>query len=285
MLALLFLPIMAPLLPAQIFTDDGTPISPETPELRTKGRYQNNENAEEASLTAELSLSVDPTREFRLAVPMERRRIQFEDDEGKKQRDTLTGPGDVTLRFQQSLQQTDRVMGSDRLALNISMNAPTGDDNRSVDGVRIPRRLQLGSGDWTAGLGGVYTRVEDRHRFSIQGTVLYHTRHDGLRRGEELHLDLAYWYRLLPSSFEPDNEQRELRGVFEINTEHRLESRTNNSGLGDSGTNVWLSPGLQFYASPTIQVEGALQIPIIEGIDDAVGDRQIAAQLNLKILF
>lgn len=276
---------ISPVLNAQIFTDDGTPISPETPQLREKLRYQDNENANDLHWSHEFSYALNPANELRLDVPVRHRNIQFTDDSGTGHSETLTGLGDVSLQWQHSLDQTDWVMGSNRLALNLKLEAPTGNDDELVGGVEIPRRLQLGSGDWSTSLGGVYTRVEDRQRFSIQGVITHNTRHDGMRMGEELDLNIAYWYRLHPVKHDPEKDQTEIRGVFELLSNYRFPSERGGTNLEDDGLNLWASPGVQIYVSPKIQLETAVQVPISQKIDDDLGDRYYGVQFNLKILF
>ncbi len=273
------------LLYGQIFTDDGTPISPETPRLREKFRYQDSENAEDVTWAHEFSYALDPANELRLDVPTRHRDVRFTDNSGEKHSKTLTGLGDVSLQWQHSLRQTDWVMGSNRLAVNLTLKAPTGEDDKTVDGVDIPRRLQPGTGDWSTGVGGVYTRVEDRHRVSVQGTFTHHTRHDGIRMGEEVDLDLAYWYRLYPATFEPGQRSDEFRGIVELNSTYRFESEENGSDPGDNGWLLWASPGVQYYASPAIQLETAVQFPVVDGIEDSIGDRHYAVQFNVRFLF
>ncbi len=270
---------------AQIVTDDGTPISPETPLLREKLRYRSSENVDDTTWSHEFSYALDPANELRLEVPVRRREVEFTDNKGEEISETLTGFGDVSLQIQHSLHQTDWVMGSNRLAFNLKLAAPTGTDDATEKGVEIPRRLQLGQGDWSSGVGGVYTRVEDRTRYAVEGTFTHHTRHEGIRLGEELDLNLAYWYRLYPAQFEAQQLRNELRGAFEVFSTYQFESERNGSGVGDDGWNVWVSPGLQYYMSPKIQLEAAFQVPVIENTEDVLGDPRFATQLNVRILF
>lgn len=280
-----FLFLSTPAIYAQISTDDGTPISPETPQLREKFRYQENEHADDITWSHEFSYALDPANELRLDVPFRHREVQFTDSAGNTHSETLSGPGDISLQWQHSLKQQDWVMGSNRFALNLKLEAPTGAHDETDDGVDIPRRMQLGQGDWSISVGGVYTRVEDRHRFSVQGEATHHTRHDGMRMGEELGLNLAYWYRLYPATHEPGQRQVEIRGVFEFLSTYRFSSEQGGTELNDDGLNLWAAPGLQIYLSPEVQVETAFQVPVTQGIDDTLGDREYAVQLNIKILF
>lgn len=284
-LAVFFLSVAATGSEAQVFTDDGTPISPETPQLREKLRYQNNENAEDTTWSHELSHSLDPINELRLEVPLRRREVQFTDAGGVEHSETLAGPGDVSLQWQHSLRQTDWVMGSNRLAVHLRLEAPTGNEDQSTKGITLPRRLQLGQGDWSTTVGGVWARVEDRQRVAVQGEVTHNTRHDGIRMGEEADLNLAYWYRLHPAQFSSIEEQVEVRGVFELLSTYRFPSRRGDTELEDDGFYVRVAPGLQFYASPTVQLETAVQVPLYNKIEDVLGDRNYAVQLNVKVLF
>ncbi len=261
---------------ANIETEDAGVLSPETPLLREVLRYLETANVEQILLETQIRAGITRRLEGRASIPFLFRYLGSKD---------VNGLGDVTLRLKWSVHQEDGVMSSTRWALLFESILPTGDDDRDEGGVLLPRRLQPGTGGFGYGIGGVHTIVRDRHRASAALRLRHFTRHEGFRPGPELQLDLAYWYRLAPASFGPETPGWELRGVLEVLTTYRFESRAGGGGAGDEGVIVWFAPGLQIYASPTVQVECNVRLPIVDGIDDVLGDRKWGALLAVKVRF
>jgi hypothetical protein len=48
---------------------------------------------------------------------------------------------------------------------------------------------------------------------------------------------------------------------------------------------MWLAPGLQVYASRIVQLEFNFKVPLVDRIDDALGDRRWGAGCAIKIRF
>lgn len=199
--------------------------------------------------------------------------------------ENMSGLGDMSFQIKYSLSQTDDVMSSTRWAVLGELVAPTGRDDRKANGIRMPRRLQLGTGGWGYGIGTAYTVIRDRHRFSTDVYFRHRTRHEGFRLGESLHWDLAYWYRLTPATHDPENETIEIRGVFELLSTYQFESRQGNRGAGDEGLLVWAAPGLQIYPRRDVLIEASVQIPVVQTGDDVIGDRRWGFLIAVKFLF
>ncbi len=159
---------------AQILTENAGVTSPETPTLREYFTYFESKNLTDARLNHQLLLGLDSRTELRLTIPtILHRRASFQGFLGSNESEGMTGLGDVSLRLKYSLSQTDDVMASTRWAILAELVTPTGDDDKKDGGVRIPRRLQLGTGSWGFGIGTAYSLIRDRHRFS---TDMYFSR-------------------------------------------------------------------------------------------------------------
>lgn len=270
---------------AQIVTENAGAISPETPILRESLTYLDSKHATEARWIHQLILSVDPSRELKLSVPLAWKEVEFDAPDGGEDHENFFGLGDISLRFKQSLWQKDDVLESTRWAVIGEVGAPTGNHHESDDGIEVPRRLALGTGDWTLGVGTAFTVIRNRHRFSAEVFFRHRTRHDGVRFGETVDLNLAYWYRFAPARFDEAPDATEVRGVVELLSTYRSESRFPQGGADDQGVLLWVAPGIQVYPSKTVLIEGSLQIPVYQSIDDALGDRDWGATLAVKFLF
>lgn len=272
--------LLAPAGMAQIVTENAGTISPETPILRQSYSYFGSERLEELRWTSQLIVAPDTSREFKLSMPVLYRDVTVGD-----RGDELLGLGDISLRYKQSLWQRDGVMESTRWAFLTELGAPTGDSDAELNGVPIPRRLQLGTGDWSVGGGTAWTWIRDRRRFSAELFHRHRTRHDGLHLGPTSELNLAYWHRLRPRAFPPQGRVTEVRGVLELLSAYRFPSELGNERLDDDGAIVWLAPGLQVFPGTKVLFEASFQLPIHQDLDDALGRRSWAASAVIKILF
>ncbi len=270
---------------AQIVTENAGVVSPETPILRESFTYLDGDHAREFRWSHQLILATDPSREFRLTVPTSWKQVEFAGPGGQREEEELFGLGDLSLRFKQSLWQRDDVMESTRWAALAEVVAPTGEDDEREGGAQIPRRLQLGTGDWTLGAGSAFTVIRDRQRFSAEAYFRHRTPHEGTRFGQTIDLNLAWWCRIKPVQFAPDHDEIEVRGVLELLDTYRFSSQVGGRSAGDDGLLVWIAPGLQVYPSKTFLFEANVQVPVFQNIDDALGDRHVGATLVIKFLF
>lgn len=270
---------------AQIVTENAGVVSPETPILREAVSVLAAENLEEVRWSHQVIVALDTRRELKLTLPVLSREVEFDDAGGQKQEADLSGLGDATLRYKQSLWQVDDVMESTRWAFLAELGVPLGEDDAEEQGVEIPRRLQLGTGDWSIGGGTAFTSIRDRHRFSVEGMFRHRTRHEGIQLGESADLNLAYWYRIEPAAFDPEREETEVRGVLELLLTWRFPSEIGDTRIDDDGPLVWLAPGIQVFPGTKVLFEASVQVPLYQDLDDAVGERNWAAVLVIKFLF
>lgn len=270
---------------AQVVTENGGIISPQTPILRESVSFLHTENVKELRWTNQFIIAAPwfPL-EARILLPIVYRDIDLPQN---GPREDLFGLGDLTLRLKYSLWQADAVMASTRFAALTEVTVPTGDDDATDGGVRLPPRLQLGTGSFTYGGGLVFTVIRDRHRVSAEAFFRHPTRHDGIRPGPTLDINLAYWFRIEPAQFSPeDDEAVEVRGVLEVLTSYRWRSRVGDTHAGDQGFIVWVAPGVQVYPLPWLLLEASLQVPAYQDIDDdELGRRKVAGTFAIKYLF
>lgn len=279
--------LLLPTLPvsAQVVTENAGIVSPEAPILRESVSFFDSENLRETRWTSQFIFALDQTRELKLSLPLVSRESAFQPAGGGEETADLFGLGDASIRFKQSLWQRDDVMESTRWALLTELGAPTGDDDAVENGADVPRRLQLGTGDWSLGVGTAFTSIRDRHRFSVEALYRHRTRHDDIQLGSSTDVNLAYWYRLSPATFLAGEETTEVRGVLELLSSYRFASEVGNDTQDDDGTLVWLAPGIQIYPGTSVLFEANVQVPLYQDVDDAVGDRHWAASLVVKFLF
>lgn len=270
---------------AQVVTENAGIVSLEAPILRESVSFFESENLRETRWTTQFIFALDSTRELKLSLPLLSRESTFHPAGSGEETADLFGLGDASIRFKQSLWQRDDVMESTRWALLTELGVPTADDDAEENGAPIPPRLRLGTGDWSLGAGSAFTSILDRHRFSAEAFYRYRTRHEDIQLGSSTDLNLAYWYRLSPVVFRPEEETTEVRGVVELLSSYRFASEVGDDSQDDDGLLVWLAPGIQVYPGTSVLFEASVQVPLYQDLDDAVGDRHWAASLVVKLLF
>lgn len=276
----LFLLVLAGAARAQLVAENAGTTSPETPIARFLIRSSVSQRVEEHALVSELHYGLRPDLEIAVAVP-----YVVKDVEAGEERDVFNGLGDVALSAKVNVLKSDAVMSSDRVALFGGLELPTGAHDESLDGSDRPaaRKLQLGSGGWDSWAGAAVTVIRDRHRFALDAAFRWNGGHDGVRPGPSARVDAAYWFRLLPKAFEPGTSGSELRAVLDVSVVRRW--RTRGPDIDDSGTTVWVAPGLQFYATESVLFEGNVAFPVHDTVEDEFGDLRFSAFVAVKLLF
>lgn len=265
---------------AQIVAENGGTTSPETPQVRLRIQSAVWQNAEEHSAVAEVHYAPFAGLELSVGIPVLWKQIRV-----GEARDERTGPGDAWFGGKYVLYKKDGTMTSDRLAVFASMELPTGGWRDELDGSDEPyaRKLQLGSGTWDGTLGVAGTVIRDRHRFAANLAGRASSGHDGVRPGGLARLDLAYWFRLFPAEFKPGESGMELRPVIELSVVRH--SRTRGENADDRGWRVWISPGLQFYLTESLLLEGNVSLPLYDSVNDQFGDSRFIAFVGFKLHF
>lgn len=265
---------------AQLVTENAGTTSPETPFARFVIRSSVSQRVEEHVYATEKHYGLLPSLEISLSTPYVVKSVEVGEE-----RDVFNGLGDPSLGFKVNVHKDDGVMTSDRAAVFGGVEIPLGEHEESLDGSDRPaaRKLQIGSGGWDCWAGAAVTIIRDRHRFALDVAFRWNGGHDGVRPGPSARVDAAYWFRVLPAAFEPGESGMELRAVLDVSVVRRW--RTRGEGTDDSGTTVWLAPGLQFYATEQVLFEGNASFPVHDTVEDEYGDQRFMAMLALKILF
>jgi hypothetical protein len=180
-----------------------------------------------------------------LDVPWAFNRI-VSDEDGERTRSTLSGLGDVSLTSSVVLWRDREVLPATWLEGRLFLKAPSGRDDREVDGIRDPH-LQTGTGSWDFGFGLAAT-----HRLpwgSLYGSVLWRENTPGA-------LDYEYGDVLLANAaFEvPVGHAFGVSSLSWLTAGTELNFRYAGYDHAD-GTRYADSGGAILYATPSLRVQ------------------------------
>ena len=190
-------------------------------------------------------------------LPWVHRELEFDDSSL-----TASGTGDFAFVAKWRFYRWDEVGKAANFAVIAGLEAPTGEDGETSDGVRLPPELQPGSGSWDASLGAAVTHEPGRWRFNA--AVLYQRNGQGshdFKFGDEFFAELAagnrFWLEPYPGPF--------MR--FDLLLRYRQQARSMDGGssVDDSGGEV-LTAGatLAFRPRPTIDIQLFLERPLFQ---------------------
>jgi hypothetical protein len=144
------------------------------------------------------------------------------------------------------------------VGLVLGVNAPTGsNEKRDPAGERLDAHLQPGTGAW-AGTGGLNGAVSFGGGIA-DASVL------GRTNGSNAH-DYRYGNVLLFNAGYTSPPRRGVRLLAELNGRSAKRDRFEDGTLGENtgGTVVYVSPGARWRTGFGLDLEGAVQIPIVE---------------------
>ncbi len=151
------------------------------------------------------------------------------------------------------------------LAIIGGVELPTGDTNRRDAGIRLPPKLQLGSGSFDPFIRMAFTRVVRRN--SIFAELQYKVNTPGaldFEFGDVLEYDLALAYRLFPAEKYPNPE---FYGILELNGVWEQQARQRGRDVENTGSHtIFLSPGIQAIPLKNLLIEASVQIPIYQDL-------------------
>jgi len=176
---------------------------------------------------------------------------------GNRLENSASGPGDIQLLLKHAFYKKDALKATTRLAWIAGIKLPTGDETE------IPA---IGSGSVDFIIGGILTHIVDR--FAIHADLKYkiNTEARGVRVGNALKHDLAFEYRIIPSRFRSISDKTvnlilELNGLY-VEQSKLIGGKIENTG----GETLFLSPGIQWVATPRLIIEGLFQYPLIQDL-------------------
>ena len=198
-----------------------------------------------------------------------------------KELDTNTGSmsssgfGDAKLFAKYVVHQIDKRQETIRFVVKSSVTLPTGDEDA---------KPALGDGTTDYSFGVVAGWIKPRVSLTTESVYTLNTSRRGMNYGDSFAYNFALGYRLSPAVYErypsPQvNVYLELNGL----TTKRNELKglnLENSG----GTILLLSPGIQYVGGRKWLVEGSIQFPIVENLNESQLETDIIASLGLRIL-
>jgi hypothetical protein len=144
--------------------------------------------------------------------------------------------------------------------LVLAATAPTGsNDVRNESGERLDAHLQPGTGAWT-GMAGLHVSVA-LGGGAVDGSVL------GRANGTNSH-DYRYGNVMLFNAGYASPAQHGVRLLAQINGRRAERDHLEDGTIGENtgGTVVYLSPGLRWRTGLGLDIEGAVQIPVVESL-------------------
>ena len=265
---------------AQILTTDAGVRSPELPSIRTLFSYRHYDAVDELRLRTEGVYSPTRDLELKAVLPVVSRRV-----ETVAGHQDLHGFGDSFLQGKFAVIREDGVMRSNRVSVLGRAILPTGDTGATAIGQPLHPRLQLGLGSYGVGLGAAATIVRDRHRASVAVDWEHRSDHRGFDPGDQLRLDVAYWFRLSPAQFDVRTSAPEWRAVFELRSLYAFRDHGPGGSVSDRGAQVDGILGLQLNAGTSVRGEIGLVAPLLDELRDPLGDTGFGVLLGLTFYF
>lgn len=193
----------------------------------------------------------------------------------------FTEPGDLRVlgRYQRSFEDKEKLSLA-HYGANFGLKLPTGGrDVRNAGGDRAERTLQPGTGTTDLLLGAYYSKFLPNSDSSwfIQGLwqAPLNSREE-FKPGARVSIDLGY-----------RREATEKIGLMiQLNALHRQRDRGRQAEPEDSGgQSLFLSPGLSYAVTKSMQVYGFLQKPIYQQVNGVQLTADWAAVLGISARF
>jgi len=195
---------------------------------------------------------------------------------GQRMEDTSSGLGDFQLLVKHAFYRKDALKKTTRLAWIAGIKLPTGDETETP---------ALGSGSVDFIIGGILTHSVDR--FAIHADLKYqvNTEAHGTRVGNSLKHDLALEYRIWPVRFQSMSDKT-FNLLLELNGHYAEASKRGGSTVADTGgETLFLSPGIQWVATPRLIIEGLFQYPMIQELRGTQLGVDYTASLGIRYSF
>ena len=211
----------------------------------------------------DLSVSYTPTTKLQLEAEIPFSRITFDDGERKG---SGFGLGNVTLWGKYRFFRTVKTYGDRQAAFRFGLELPTGKktapNERDVNAPAFVReQLTPISGGLSPHFDVSFSQAGGRFIFGGNVEGILRTERNGFRLGNEIRVNTDFEYVLLP--FDYAKPGKELFVILETSLIARGNGRLGGTKVPESsGTEFYISPGLQYAADPRFVVEGSVQIPV-----------------------
>ena len=169
----------------------------------------------------------------------------------------FSGVGDVQALARYSFYQTK----DSNAGVRFGVKLPTGDTKKGNAEEDAERTLQLGSGSVDSLLGAYYNyRTGNTARFAQGMWQQSVSNRDNFKPGRKLNADVGFSY----------SATADLNLLLQLNLQHKSKDSGANAEPADSGGHsVFLSPGLSLRVTPSTQVYGFVQKPILQYVNGA----------------
>ncbi|TAM13706.1 MAG: transporter [Pandoraea sp.] len=192
--------------------------------------------------------------------------------------------GDLTALGRYTVFQRNGPGRSFRIAPFVGIKLPTGKDDATSAGMRLPMPLQPGSGSWDPLAGVVVTYQTLENEFDVSASYQRRNPANGFKFGDTAELDASWQYRLWPRSLHA-GVPGFLYAVLEANLIH--DGRNQTGGVDDAnsgGTRLFVAPGLQ-YVTKSWVLEGALQLPVVQNLNGTAVKTRYGVTLGFRLNF
>lgn len=192
--------------------------------------------------------------------------------------------GDLTVLGRYTVFQRNAPGRSFRVAPFVGIKMPTGNDDATSAGNRLPMPLQPGSGSWDPLAGVVVTYQTLENEFDVSASYRRNNPANGFKFGDMAELDASWQYRLWPRSLRA-GVPGFLYAVLETNLIHDGRNRIGSATDANSGgTTLFVAPGLQYVTRRWV-LEGALQLPVVQNLNGAAVKTRYGITLGFRLNF
>jgi hypothetical protein len=249
------------------------------------GRVSNEKRELETHFTQQFtfSLGLSPAVSLMAIVPLARRYSERLSDDGSMVYGEQFGVADVSLLVRWKMYENHSVESTTIISVAGGMKLPTG-RTEGVDSRRelLDAHVQLGSGstDALAGVNGIF--AGDRAAlivnllFGAAGMGAH-----GHQFGANVNYEAAVRYKVYPAEY----SDMQFFAVLGIDGEWRGKEKQDGVPDENSGGNVaFLSPGLQWFLSPALSLEGRVEFPFTHALSGFQLGEDMRIRAGVQIL-
>ncbi len=194
-----------------------------------------------------------------------------------------SGLGDIRLLGKYRFYRKDAPRGRTQAAAIFGLKLPSGSDNETDGGMRLPPPLQPGSGSLDVILGAAVGK--STAFYNLEGGVTYKVNSEAndFRFGNTVNYDLSFQYKLYPGW---PTRDAQMNLTLELNGTYAAKSETNGVTLANSGGNtLLLSPGVQYILTGNLLLETSVQVPIVQDLNGSQLETDYAVLFGFRFLF
>lgn len=277
-----------PSIQAQITTNTALPVATGEVIIRIQAKYRqavdggtNNRELRVFAIPVVGAYGVTQRTTVFVSAPFAHKELKTTIDGTRVSRQT-SAIGDLRIFGRRTVYQVNQKGLTFRVAPFAGIELPTGSSQVTDEFGEIPPGLQPGSGSWDPFLGVVISRLSFKSQFDVSIGYTRNTTADKFKFGDELNLDVASKFRILPREIGTG-----LPNFVYVNLESNLAWLKQNETRGttdvDSGGLTWhLAPGSQFVTRRVI-IETAVQIPVVQNLNGLALKNDFIFTLSTRI--